>query len=226
VREADTVRWRAELLLAQKRHADAEAGFDDYLRLGGKPLARVYRGRALARVQRGHHQAAVADFTLALALEPGDVGLLLQRGQTYLACQAWKLAAQDFDFVLDRDVTVAAAYQGRGVARLQLGLTREAAADADQLARRAGKSTTLLFAAACLLAQAAGQVGADPNQARRRRLDYQDQAVALLRQVLERLPAAARGNFWRTKVQREETLRPLWSHLAFIQLARLYGQAG
>jgi serine/threonine protein kinase/tetratricopeptide (TPR) repeat protein len=225
--DANAVRWRAELLLAQKRYADAEAGFNRYLAGGGKPLARVYRGRALARVQMGKHQAAVADFTLALAMQPDDVSLRLQRGRTYLACQAWKLAAEDFDFVLEHDVNAAAAYQGRGAARLHLGQVREAAADADQLARRAGKSTTLLFAAACLLAQVAGQIeGASPGEARGRRLHYQDQAVALLRQVLERLPAGERGDFWRKTVQREETLRPLWSHGPYTQLARLYGRAG
>src|SRR5262249_4828319 len=46
-REANVVRWRAELLLKQKRYREAVAGFDRYLGGGGKPLARVYRGRAL-----------------------------------------------------------------------------------------------------------------------------------------------------------------------------------
>jgi serine/threonine protein kinase/tetratricopeptide (TPR) repeat protein len=226
-RDADAVRWRAELLLTQKRYREAVAGFNRYLAGGGKPLARVYRGRALARVQLGQHQAAVGDFTLALTLEPDDLGLRLQRGRTYLACQAWQLAAQDFDAVLERDARSAAAYQGRGAARLHLGQVREAAADADHLARVAGKDTTLLFGGACLMAQVAGQIdGATPGETRRRRLHLQDRAVALLHQILDRMPAGQRSDFWRKTVQREETLRPLWSHAAFTQLARLYGQAG
>jgi tetratricopeptide (TPR) repeat protein len=226
-REANVVRWRAELLLKQKRYREAVAGFDRYLDGGGKPLARIYRGRALARVQLGQHQAAVGDFTLALALEPDDLGLRLQRGRTYLACQAWRLAAQDFDAVLQRDARSAAAYQGRGTARLHLGQLREAADDAEQLARHAGKDAALLFGGACLLAQVAGQIdGSKPGEARRNRLLFQDRAVALLREVLDRVPAGERGDFWRKTVQREETLRPLWSDPAFTRLARLYGQAG
>jgi serine/threonine protein kinase/tetratricopeptide (TPR) repeat protein len=226
-RDADAMHWRAELLLAQKRYREAVAGFDRYLTGGGKPLARVHRGRALARVQLGQHQAAVGDFTLALSLEPDDLGLRLQRGRTYLACQAWQLAAQDFDAVLERDPRSAAAYQGRGAARLHLGQVREAADDAEHLARHAGKDAALLFGGACLLAQVAGQIdGARPGEARRRRLRFQDRAVALLSQLLDRLPAGERGDFWRKTVQREETLKPLRSHAAFTQLARLYGQPG
>jgi tetratricopeptide (TPR) repeat protein len=224
--DAVAVRWRAELLLAQKRYAEAIAGFTRYLVGGGKPLARVYRGRALARVQLGQHQAAVADFTLALAIQPDDASLRLQRGRTYLACQAWKLAVADFDAVLQRDAASAAAFQGRGVARLHLGQVREAADDAEQFARRAGQDSTLLFGAACLLAQVSGQIdGASVGEARRQRRRYQDRAVALLRQVLDRVPAGERAAFWRKTVQAEETLKPLWSHESYTQLARLYGQA-
>jgi tetratricopeptide (TPR) repeat protein len=226
-REANVVHWRAELLLKQKRYREAVAGFDRYLSGGGKPLARVYRGRALARVQLGEHQAAVGDFTLALALEPDDVGLRLQRGRTYLACQAWQLAAQDFDAVLQSDARSAAAYQGRGTARLQLGHLREAADDAEQLARHAGKDKALFFGGACLLTQVAGQIdGSKPGEARRNRLHFQERAVALLRELLDGLPAGERGDFWRKTVQPEEALRPLWASPEFTQLARDYGRGG
>jgi serine/threonine protein kinase/tetratricopeptide (TPR) repeat protein len=221
------LRWRAELLLAQKRYPEAEKGFGDYLRRGGKPLARIYRGRALARVQMDQHQAAVTDFTLALALEPDDVSLRLQRGRTYLACQAWKLAAADFDAVLQRDAGSAVALQGRGLARLHLGLVRQAGEDAEQLAVRAGQDSSLLFGAACLLAQVSGQINsASAGAVRRQRQHYQERAVALLRQVIDRLPAEQRAAFWRKTVQGEETLKPLWSHVPFTQLERLYGQGG
>jgi tetratricopeptide (TPR) repeat protein len=72
----------------------------------------------LARVQLGDHQQALGDFTLALGLDATDTSLRLQRGQTYLACQAYQLAARDFDQVLQRKPSNAEAYHGRGLARL------------------------------------------------------------------------------------------------------------
>jgi tetratricopeptide (TPR) repeat protein len=221
--DADALRRRAELLLAQKRSADAVAAFDRYLARGGKPLARIYRGRALARVQLKQHQAAIGDFTLALALEPADRDLRLERGRAYLACRSWKEAAADFDEVLLRDPTQTEGYRGRALARLHQGQVREAAEDADRLAERASRDANLVFASACLLAQAAGQTVAARAVARGERQRLQERAVVLLRRALELVPVADRAAFWRNKVQPEPALRPVWLLPELTHLQRRYG---
>jgi tetratricopeptide (TPR) repeat protein len=218
----DTLGCRAELLLAQRRYAEALADFDRYLLGGGKPVARTYHGRALARAQLGQHQAAIGDFTLALALKSDGEGLHLQRGLAYLACQNWKDAAADFEEVLRREPGSAEGYRGRSVARLHLGKVREAVADAELLVRHAGRDAKWVFEAACLLAKAAGQTPVDRPQPASERLRIQERAVVRLRQALECLPAEKRAAFWRQKVQPERAFEPVKRHPSFVLLQRRY----
>jgi tetratricopeptide (TPR) repeat protein len=223
--DTDALRWRAEVLLGQKRHAEAAAAFDRYLGAGGQRTARIYRSRALARLQLKQHDAAVADFTLALALEPGDLGLRLQRGRAYLTSESWQAAAADFEEVVKGDPGSAEGYHGRGLARLRLGRARDTAADADQLARLAGRDAGLVFASACLLAQAAGQTTGLRALPAGERLRLQERAVVLLRRALELLPPGERAAFWDRKVHEEPALRPVRAHPAFTQLQRHYRSA-
>ena len=219
--------WRSEVLLQMHRPAEAAAGFDRCLVEGGKPDATLFRGRATARSQMGEHQAALSDFNMALRLA-GDVSLRLQRGRSYLACEAWLLAVEDFTVVLERDASVPTAYHGRGLARLRLGSIREAAEDAENLAVHAGNDLRHLHAAACLMAQAAGRIvtGRDEAAARQQRARYQERAVALLRQTIESLPAGDRPRFWRDRVQGEAAFRPVWSRNDFVQLEKRCRQPG
>jgi tetratricopeptide (TPR) repeat protein/tRNA A-37 threonylcarbamoyl transferase component Bud32 len=222
--EAETWLCRAETLLSLKRYGEAVKDFDRYLKEGGKPLARAFHGRALAYLQQGEHQSALGDFSLALGLAPNDLALRLQRGKTYLACQAWKLADRDFDEVLRHDDAVVAAYDGRATARLHSGQIREAIEDAEQIAQRADNDSTLIYRAACLLAQAAGQIepGRRDGPAARQRAEYQDRALIRLRQAVELLPAGERQVFWRDKVQAEPALRSLSARQGFRQLDKRY----
>jgi tetratricopeptide (TPR) repeat protein len=213
----DAQRWRAEALLHLERWDEALAGFERYLASGGKPLAVVYRGRATARVRCGRSSEAVADFTLALALAPGDKSLWLQRGRAYLARQAWGLAVDDFDQVLKRDARCAEAYHGRGLARLHLGQVDDAATDAKRTARHAPDDPHLLLAAAVLLTQAADR------SSRRESATRRDHAVALLFSALEHTPLAQRRDFWGRHVQKSSSLRLLGGNDDFRRLEMRFG---
>jgi tetratricopeptide (TPR) repeat protein len=81
---AEAHRQRAEALLALGRHQEAGAALDQYLKVGGKPTAAVYRARGLLHAQRQDYRAAVAAYSQALALEPGPTQLQVLAGQALL----------------------------------------------------------------------------------------------------------------------------------------------
>lgn len=90
-----------------------------------------WRADTLLRLQR--YDEAIADYSRALALMPGDRASLVGRGAAQLWKGAWTDAIADLSAVIDDgrppDRWTAWAYRGRGVARAALGLSSEAIAD-------------------------------------------------------------------------------------------------
>src|SRR5262249_54148472 len=76
---------------ALKRRDEAAKAFDRYLALEAHPKAAVYRERARLRVELGNRAGAVADYTLALQLQP-DAKTHAARGWVFLASEAYPLA--------------------------------------------------------------------------------------------------------------------------------------
>jgi tetratricopeptide (TPR) repeat protein len=226
-KDAETRRARGELLLKLRRYPEAARSFDAYLEAGGQPSASMYQCRAWARGKAGDHAAAVADLTLALGLRPGEEALRLQRGQEYLACQAYPLALRDFEDVIRRRPDSGAAYLGRGLARLQLASPGEAVADAEEAVRLAPEAQHVVYGAACLLAQASGQAGRGtaPGQAGEARWRYQEQAVQLLRQALLLVPEGERAAFWRETVRTDPSLQTIRRAAAYARLERQFEPA-
>jgi tetratricopeptide (TPR) repeat protein len=221
-----SLRWRAETLLRLKRGDQAVAAFSRYLERGGRPLP-AYKGRGTARALLGEHDGAVGDFTLALALAPGDAELLLQRGRSYLGLKAWAAADRDFDEVLKKDAGSAAAYLGRGQARVQLGLPRRGVADAEQTVKCGRSDPHLLRGAAGVLAQAASKLdrGRAPAAVRQERDRLRARAVDLLRTALEQVPASQRRAFWARHVRQDHALQPLRGLDGYRQLERRFEAA-
>jgi serine/threonine protein kinase/tetratricopeptide (TPR) repeat protein len=213
--------WRAGVLQDLERYQEARRAYDDYLRHERDPDAAVYEARGLVCTKLRDHPAAVADYSRALVTAP-SAARYCYRGWTYLVNEAPRLALQDFDRAIDQDAGKGDAHVGRGYALVQLGRTRQGL-DAVQEGLRLGPAEPrLLYNAAQAYAQAAGQA-----EAQRGRLVYQDRAVDLLRQALQRVRAEKRADFWRNYIQNpdgRDALAPIRKSPGFARLAAAYSQ--
>jgi tetratricopeptide (TPR) repeat protein len=74
-------------------------------KLAGKELASLYEARAVIYDLAGDREHAIADFTEAIRLDPGNVDALAFRGYGYLAKKDYMRAITDFNEVMKRDLT-------------------------------------------------------------------------------------------------------------------------
>jgi tetratricopeptide (TPR) repeat protein len=223
---ADASRLRAECLLKLGRWAEAARAFDDALRPGGAPQPKLLAGRAVARMrlEPPDHAGAVADLTLALAVEPANAAYRTQRGQLYLALGRYEAALADFDEVPGKDPTV---LLGRARARAGLGQHARAAAEADEAVALTGLSPSQVYAAGAVFALAAGSLD-DLNRPLRReeadtRTRYQERALDLVRSALLALPPNERAAFWSSHPARDRALAAVRSGSRFRQLQGEFG---
>ena len=121
-----------------------------------------------------------------------------------------QLARRDFEEAIRLDTSNGDAYSGRGSALVALGHYQDAAADAEESLRHGEPEPRLLYNAARILAQAAELAGkeasrqARPDLASVRR--YQDRALKLLGQAIERTSLEQRPAFWREVVRADHAL--------------------
>ena len=168
--DADTHRLRAETLLALNRDQDAVDAFGRYLKLGGEPLADVFRARALAQQKLGRFRESLADVARALELEPGASNMLVRRGWAMLL-EANQLAEADFDAAVEANPENPDAWNGRGFARIMQGNISGAIQDAEEGVKRATVQASQqgagawpnIYNAATIYAQAVRVVQADSN---------------------------------------------------------------
>jgi tetratricopeptide (TPR) repeat protein len=215
-------RCRAEALVELRRDEEAIVAFGRY-RAAGKPDADVYWACGQAHARLGDHAAAVADCTQALALRPGSAPIRADRGWAYIHCQAWVLALPDFEEAIRIDPQFAPGLIGRGYVRVRQGSYRDGAEDAERALRLGPRSPIALTNLACVFAQAAARADAEPRQPDRAALAgrYRSRALGLLRDALERLPAAERPAFWRENAA-DPDLAPLRGAPEFAALDRLH----
>jgi tetratricopeptide (TPR) repeat protein len=219
------LRWRGEVLLAQRRYAEAAAAFDAYLDKGGAASAALYRQRGLARAEQGRHAAAIDDLGRALEARPKPEelpSLYLSRGKEYLAINALGPALGDFREALRLQPESGNARLGCAHARVKLGELKEGLADAERAVRGEPKDPRLWHGASRVYAQAATQVKIEPgreeSQARIRE-GYQERAVVLLRRALLLVPAGQRGAYWRENMKDDKALTPLHRFPPFVRLS-------
>jgi tetratricopeptide (TPR) repeat protein len=96
---------------AQKEKGAAEAALRDYdtaLRL--KPNAEWFNNRGLIKVDLKQYDAAIADFTEAMRLDPKMVVAYENRGQVYITHKNWDPALRDFSDALKLDAKYAPLY--------------------------------------------------------------------------------------------------------------------
>jgi tetratricopeptide (TPR) repeat protein len=92
----------------------------------------------------GRYDRAMADFTLAIGLDPRNPQYFCQRGDVLRRQRAFKDAVADYTAALARAPGSACAYKGRGQAYLAQGNTQQALADIAQALRSKPGSFQLL----------------------------------------------------------------------------------
>jgi tetratricopeptide (TPR) repeat protein len=234
--EARAHRLRAEALLASRRVREAGEALDRYLDLAAAPpsgrragdpareLANAFRARGLMHAEANQIRSALDCYTLALRAERGPEALRL-RGRIYLLVNAPVLALADFDEALQQRRDDGDAMLGRADARVKLGQVAEALADAEAgLKASPTADWRPRYFAARVYAQAAGHVSESSPSGLGIVVRYRERAVELLRQALERMPAAERAAVWRDTIANDPVLREVRGSAAFRTLAAEYGR--
>jgi tetratricopeptide (TPR) repeat protein len=211
---------RAETLLAQQRYPEAGQALDRYLVTETRTAA-VYKALGLIQAGQRKYTEAVEAYSRALALKE-DTDTYTFRGWAYLKLDAARPALSDFEAALKKNPTQSDALCGRGLARVRISEVRGAVADAEAALEHGSRTATRLLQAACIYARAVGLLDVPGNRWAAYR--HQERALELLREALERVPAAQRGDFWREHIEREPDLRSLRHATGMLELARSYGR--
>jgi tetratricopeptide (TPR) repeat protein len=221
---APALRQQAMTLLALRRHAEAGKALDRYL-AGGQRQAKYYLARGLIHTRMGEHAEAIELYSAALRLGP-DAATRQHRGWAYLQRNSPPLALADFEAALRLGPRTYQALCGRATARVRLRQVEEGVKDAEaalKLPDATGPEAPLL--AAGVFATAAG-IAAETAAPTRGRAPpgtrYLDRAAELLVEAIRRVPERDRAAFWRTRVQKEETLAEVRRHPRVARLVRTY----
>jgi tetratricopeptide (TPR) repeat protein len=218
---ADAHVLRIQILLNLRRYDEALRSCDAAL-AGGKTSAMLFQLRGLAHAAREDYPRAIADYGRALELRPDDGRVLARRGWAYLVVDSPRLALGDFDAALQLDPADADAHNGRGTAHVLLGNHRAAVADARTALRLGKANPRVTYNAARIYALAvpvaAAELGENARLARLLSSQYQDLAVQLVREALEREPPENRAAFWRVTVQPDPALKAIRRRLKFDEL--------
>ena len=127
---------RGESLLNLHRWTDARDDFSAVIGLGlkledvGLKRARVYTDRAHTYMRTGDFDLAIADYDVAINIDPSDAFPFRARAAAHVRKQEWSKAVADFSKVISLEPKDATAYYNRGIAHRKNG--DEAAAKADQ----------------------------------------------------------------------------------------------
>jgi len=122
--------------IAQERAAsgDRQAAIQQFTQaISLKPTAESYYQRANAQLDLGNYQAAVEDYTAALAKDPNYVAAYFNRGLAYLKLNQFKAAVDDYTKAIENNSQDADAYYQRGLAYHRLKNYPAAIADYTQV---------------------------------------------------------------------------------------------
>ena len=196
---------RIKLLLDLKR-------FDELIKscnavLEWSPAAAgIYELRGNAKNSIEDFSGSIGDFTrsIELADKSDRPRLLCSRGWTYEAIAAHPPAIQDFDEAIRLAPTNGEAYLGRGLVRARLGKYRDAESDAEKARRYGDGNAKFAIRVARIYGQAAIAVGAEVRSTRRNAdklvRHYQELAMTMVLQALDRTPARERATFFRQTI--------------------------
>ena len=217
--ETAAYRLKADALMFLEQYEAAARSLDDYLARNGRPTAEVFRTRARAQAQLRQLPLALADYKLALNLQP-DSATYADRGLVQLSSGNFEAAERDFRAALELNPTNANAYAGRALVRARQGKHREALADVKLSREYAPDDAPLLWEAAHVYAQLAADAALPNSRPLRSRASYQEEGVELLWQALERVKKDERKKFWQDRIEMNSLLNPLRGSPAFDRLER------
>jgi tetratricopeptide (TPR) repeat protein len=219
--QADALELQIRALLRLRRYDEAIRSCDQAIAQGRKSAV-FYELRGLAEARQDDYPGAIRDYGRALEIRPGDHHLLEDRGWAYLHFDSPKLALLDFEAALKIDPADANAYSGRGTAHARLGNYRAAVADARQALQLGKTDPRLTYNAARIYALAAPLAAADPaangRSARSLAAGYQDIALQLIREAVQRESPDRRAAFWREIIQPDPALSAIRRRLNFEDL--------
>jgi tetratricopeptide (TPR) repeat protein len=188
----------------------------------GKKSALIYELRGQAEADRNDYLGAIRDYGRALEIRPDDARLLAQRGWAYVVYDAPKLALADFEAALKLEPANSDFYTGRGTAKALLGDHGAAVADARAALRNAAADPRVTYNAARIYAIAASvagtALGEKGRQARQLSTKYEDIAVQLIRERIEREAPEKRAALWRQTVLPDPALKAIRRRLRFEDL--------
>ena len=179
----------------------------------GKPSAKLFELRGIARTKIEDFSGAIGDFTrsLDLAAEADRTRLLRLRGWANLANEAHRAAVHDFDIAIQLAPADADAYLGRGLAQARQGAYRAAERDAEKALKCGDPRPAFLCRVARIYCQALVAVS---NEARgngqladKLVRAYQDRALRLIQQAIERTPVKERAAFYRKMFPKDDPAR-------------------
>ncbi len=219
--QADALELQIRALLKLRQYDEAIRWCDRAI-AKGKKSAVFYELRGLAEAKHDNCPGAIRDYGLALEIRPGDPHLLNDRGWAYLQFDSPKLAVVDFEAALKIDPADANAYSGRGTAQARLGNYRAAVADARAALHFGKTDPRLIYNAARIYSLAASLAAAERGPNSRSALTlaagYQDIALQLIREAIQREAPADRAAFWRDIIQPDPALSAIRRRLNFEDL--------
>jgi len=188
----------------------------------GKKSPVIFQYRGLAHAAHHDYPAAIRDYSRALEIRPDDGRLLALRGWAYLVYDSPKLALADFEAAINLDPANGDGYNGRGTAYARLGDHFGAVADAREALRLAKSNPRVTYNAARIYALAAASTAAEVGEKGRPAMllsaKYQDTALELIRDALEREAPEKRATFWRDTIQKDPALQSIRRRLKFEEL--------
>jgi tetratricopeptide (TPR) repeat protein len=203
---------RIHALLVLKRYDDLIRSCDVALE-SVKPAAELYELRGMAKDDIEDFAGAIEDYTLSLSIQPENPRVLRRRGWSYLADDANRPAAHDFDEAIRLASESADAHSGRGLARARLGQHRDAVIDATDSLRLDASTWRIAYNAAKIYALSAVAAEAESRKtgppAVRLVARYTDRAADLVRLALERAPAEQRSVLVRETIRNDPALQPI-----------------
>ncbi|MBN1284680.1 MAG: tetratricopeptide repeat protein [Anaerolineae bacterium] len=106
----------AEGYYGAARYEEALAAYTQAIELSYEPLASAYLGRGMVYHDLGDYKAAIADYDLALELDPDFAEVYYRRGRAYSYLEEHRSAFLDATRTIELDPAHARAYNLRGVA--------------------------------------------------------------------------------------------------------------
>ncbi len=212
---------RIQVLLKLRRYAEVIRSCEVAL-AKGKKSSLLHDLRGLAHAAQDDYRAAIRNYSQALEIRPDDGRSLVHRGWAYLVLDSPRLALGDFDAAIKLDPADSDAINGRGTAHVRLGDHRAAAADAREALRLGRTSARITYNAARIYAMAASVAANDAGEngrvSRLMTTQYQDTAVRLVRDAIEREAPEKRASFWRDTIQSDPALKAIRRRLKFDEL--------